>query len=247
MVTGFFDANLTSHNWQGLTGISTPTINLRVFPEWQGKGVAELYGMRNVCLWTNDVLEPAGTYPLLTSNTSQYEAKSGALNAHFGSTFKDWDAASPWKALVDGWDIYHLTSQFDKNTVGRSTYFFKVFDNVWKKIWPVNGTPIVPLDVPTIDDGSFVNFVNAENPATSGSAKVFFSLAKPDRVMIHVFDVGGRLIRTVADRQFDAGQHIVTWDGLDVGGRRAPKGVYFTQVKYQNQRFQADKKIIVLK
>ena len=114
--------------------------------------------------------------------------------------------------------------------MGRSTYFYKVFTNVWAKIWTVAGTPIVPLDVQSFDDGSLVNFMNvAGNPMyANAKAKIRFGSPKREKVQVVVYDVGGRLIRTLADHEFAPGTHEVVWDGLDNGGRKVARGVYFT-------------------
>ena len=98
-------------------------------------------------------------------------------------------------------------------------------------------------------DGSvFVDFMNLRNnPLVSGQATVDFGLVKADRVEVKVFDVSGRLVRTLADRSFAAGRHTLTWDGADNDGRMVPRGVYFTQAKYVNSHFTDAKRLIVLK
>jgi hypothetical protein len=241
----YFRADLVDRNFQQFANVSDATIDLRVFPEWQGKEVASLYGMRNVCTWTNDVLQPST--PLLTSVTAQYEKKGTPVNGYYSGVFKDWDPSFPWKSLVDGWDITHLTSRNDINTVGRSTYFYKVFTNVWAKIWTVAGTPIVPLDVQSFDDGSLVNFMNvAGNPMyANAKAKIRFGSPKREKVSVVVYDVGGRVIRTLANHEFAPGTHEVVWDGLDNGGRKVARGVYFTQVKFATG-YKGESKLTVL-
>ncbi|MBN1827482.1 MAG: T9SS type A sorting domain-containing protein [Candidatus Eisenbacteria bacterium] len=44
---------------------------------------------------------------------------------------------------------------------------------------------------------------------------------------IEVFDVSGRLVRTLVDGQSAAGSHQVVWDGRNARGRSVPSGVYF--------------------
>jgi flagellar hook assembly protein FlgD len=85
------------------------------------------------------------------------------------------------------------------------------------------------------------------NPMTAGSAVFSFGLAKDDNVEIKVYDVGGRLIKTLADQRFKAGEHRLTWDGLANDGRRVARGVYFARVRYKSSLFNAANKIIVLK
>jgi len=94
-----------------------------------------------------------------------------------------------------------------------------------------------------------VDFVSnwSNNPLKAGVAKVNFALSRPDRVTVRVYDVSGRLVRTLADRNFDAGPQSLTWDGSDDGGRQVQRGVYFTQVKYARTRFTDAKKLTVLK
>jgi hypothetical protein len=248
LITSYFRADLVDRNFQQYGNVSDGVVDLLVYGPWQGKEVASLYGMRNQCVWTNDVV--IATTPELTSATGEYQKKGAPSGGpYYSGIFKDWDPASPWKALVDGWDLYHLTTRNDINTVGRSLYMYKVFINVWNKIWPIAGTPIVPLDVPTFEDGSLVNFMNvAGNPMyAQAKAVINFGLARADKVEIKVYDVTGRLIRTVADRQFAAGPQKVEWDGLDNGGKQVARGVYFTQVKFAAQNYLATKKLIVLK
>jgi flagellar hook assembly protein FlgD len=85
------------------------------------------------------------------------------------------------------------------------------------------------------------------NPLSRGQATIHFGLSRADRVEVKVFDVSGRLVRTLADRQFGAGTHDLVWDGVDNVGRQVARGVYFTQVKYQNAKFAANRKLTVLK
>ncbi|MBN2170655.1 MAG: carboxypeptidase regulatory-like domain-containing protein, partial [Candidatus Krumholzibacteriota bacterium] len=64
---------------------------------------------------------------------------------------------------------------------------------------------------------------NPFNPST----EIRFGLPADGPVTLRVFDVGGRLVRTLAaERPFAAGAHAVRWDGLDEAGRPASSGVY---------------------
>ena len=86
------------------------------------------------------------------------------------------------------------------------------------------------------------------NPMVAGGkAAVHFGLAKQDRVEVKVYDVTGRLVRSLADRTFQAGEHSLTWDGTNDQGQVVSRGVYFTQVKFINSRFVDAKKVTVLK
>ena len=62
-----------------------------------------------------------------------------------------------------------------------------------------------------------------------------------------VYDVSGRLIRTLADRRFAAGTHELVWDGADDAGRRVARGLYFTHVRYHQSGFTAQRKVTLLR
>ncbi len=70
------------------------------------------------------------------------------------------------------------------------------------------------------------NYPNPFNPATT----IRFSLRTSEKVTLAVYDVSGRLIRMVAEQGFAAGEHEVTWHGLDEFGKAAPSGVYLVRM-----------------
>jgi len=50
-------------------------------------------------------------------------------------------------------------------------------------------------------------------------------------VLLEVYDVGGRLVRVLAEGRFAGGEHEVVWEGLDESGHRVAPGVYFCRLK----------------
>ena len=62
-----------------------------------------------------------------------------------------------------------------------------------------------------------------------GGMRLALDLPVPARVSVEVYDVGGRLVRRVADDAFAAGRHEVAWDGLGSDARRVPAGLYFVR------------------
>ena len=64
------------------------------------------------------------------------------------------------------------------------------------------------------------------NPFSS-LTRISFSLPTDQLVTVELFDVTGRLVRTlISARLFDAGQHSVGLTAVDEQGRRLPAGVY---------------------
>ena len=44
---------------------------------------------------------------------------------------------------------------------------------------------------------------------------------------LSLYDVNGRLVRTLARGSFAAGRQVGTWDGRDANGRSVANGIYF--------------------
>jgi arabinan endo-1,5-alpha-L-arabinosidase len=63
-----------------------------------------------------------------------------------------------------------------------------------------------------------------------GQTAIAFEIAEPTDVRVDVFDVSGRRVATLADRNFGPGAHVVPWDGRDLTGSRAPRGLYFVRL-----------------
>jgi hypothetical protein len=211
-------------------------------------GVGDIYGVRNQCTYTLDVLDISFSSGDGELSAADYEFTAGGpwvASAYHPVTFLN----QPWITVLDGFNIFNLRSRFGIGSYGRLAYMYNSFCNWFGSICTITGVPTVTLDTPGTGNGElFVNFMNLRNnPLRSGVATVNFGLAKSDRVEIKVYDVTGRLVRTLADRVFVAGNHMLTWDGVNDHGQKLSRGVYFTQVKYQNSRFVEAKKLTLLK
>ncbi len=66
---------------------------------------------------------------------------------------------------------------------------------------------------------------NAPNPF-SLSTRVAFDLEAADAVNLEVYDIAGRLVRTLFQGRLSAGPHAVAWDGTTASGARAATGIY---------------------
>lgn len=79
---------------------------------------------------------------------------------------------------------------------------------------------------PTIASVELRAVPNPFNPRTT------FHLALDRRATVHVkvFDVSGRLVRTIDGGVLDAGAHRLPWDGDDTRGVRVTSGVYFARL-----------------
>ena len=88
---------------------------------------------------------------------------------------------------------------------------------------------------------------NTPNPfmAASGHTVIPFSLGSSQRVTLRVFDLGGRLVRTIIDDVMTDGDHELAWDGRDDHGRVAPNGIFVYRLETEN--FAAARRMVKLR
>jgi len=85
------------------------------------------------------------------------------------------------------------------------------------------------------------NRPNPFNPST----QIVYQLAGNERVSLVVYDVSGKLVRTLVDQLQPTGTYSVTWDGRDNGGRLSSTGVYF--YKLTAGKFTQTRRMVLLK
>ncbi|NNF08422.1 MAG: T9SS type A sorting domain-containing protein [Candidatus Eisenbacteria bacterium] len=85
-------------------------------------------------------------------------------------------------------------------------------------------TPVIPNDQP--GTANLLLGPAFPNPFY-GTTTVRYTLNEASYVRLQIFDLQGRPIRTLVDRQMPEGDHVAGWDGVDDMGRAASPGVYF--------------------
>jgi hypothetical protein len=71
------------------------------------------------------------------------------------------------------------------------------------------------------------NYPNPFNPSTV----ITFGLPEDGHVSLVVFDVLGRTVHTLLDRELGSGTHQVEWNGLDAHGRSVASGIYLYRLE----------------
>jgi parallel beta-helix repeat protein len=89
------------------------------------------------------------------------------------------------------------------------------------------------------------NSPNPFNPTTVISYDVPAAAGTGVHVLLNVYDVAGRLVRTLVDRSDVPGAYKVVWDGTDNRGQAVGTGVYFYRIEAGS--FRATKKMLLLK
>jgi alkaline phosphatase len=70
------------------------------------------------------------------------------------------------------------------------------------------------------------NYPNPFNPSTT----IKYDLPRTTQVALRVYDLHGRLVRTLVDGVHSAGGHEVVWDGRSEAGRPMASGIYYCQL-----------------
>ena len=133
------------------------------------------------------------------------------------------------KDLTLSWSIKDLVSYTDTVNVASGSWiivatdgeFFKEsnFGNPMELF--INGSALVP-DAYTLNQ-------NYPNPFST-STTITYDMPETQKVMIRIFDVKGRLIRTLANEDQNAGFKTVIWDGKNDDGDQVSAGIYFYQM-----------------
>jgi len=82
---------------------------------------------------------------------------------------------------------------------------------------------------------------NPFNPVT----RVSYGAPVESHVRLAVYNVAGRLVRTLVDREVGAGSHEAVWDGRDDRGVEVSSGVYFCRMVAEG--FEDSAKMVLLK
>ena len=70
------------------------------------------------------------------------------------------------------------------------------------------------------------NYPNPFNPQTH----IIYQLPRAETVTLTVYNVMGQAVCDLVDEVQGAGEHTVTWNGLDRAGRAVASGIYFYQL-----------------
>lgn len=85
------------------------------------------------------------------------------------------------------------------------------------------------------------NYPNPFNLAT----KISFDIKQHSKVKLEIFNLLGKKITTLINKQLPAGSYNITWNGTDENNNTMPSGVYFYQLHTDNHT--SSKKMILLK
>ena len=88
----------------------------------------------------------------------------------------------------------------------------------------------VPVGVEAAEPAGGSKLVSVLSNPISSNARVEFFVASRSHVNLTIYDVSGRLVRTLVDGEKPRGTHAVSWDASDARGAGVAAGVYFLKM-----------------
>ena len=232
----YFGGTSRTDDYRGSSGSTDDAPDL--IPSATLNSTGRIYGVFGPCFFFNDAL-----------NLDAGAATNGAEAAvHYENT----GSGGPWSpgalagesgcrprgrtSTLGGWTFGAFGGfggRFDLSSDGTQDFTLQALAAMFGDLCNYNPTPVGVGDGPN-SGKPFVNFMNlqSENPMKSGLARIAFGIAKTERVEVKIYDVTGRLVKTVANKTYEGGkEHVVNWDSTDDHGSSVARGVYFYQLR----------------
>jgi len=239
----YFGATLVTGDYRGYSGNTNDIIDL--IPNAPLDFNGNMYSVLNTCFVNNTVLGLSSGFG--AAMAARYEDGPAGSNPKIASVYGPNTlpgTAHPMVTLLNGWRIGNMGTWKTLSSTGNILFFSNAMTNLFLGLC----APVAqPIGVGELPNNPLVYFLQLRsgNPVRDGSARIAFGITRRERVELRLYDVSGRVIRTLANRDYDPGEHEVTWDGSDDEGRPAPLGVYFYQLRTPS--FVSQKKIALLK
>jgi hypothetical protein len=147
------------------------------------------------------------------------------LNAVAGVHWEDEATASAAIVLGFGFEAINRTNPDDTTMVSRIDLMSMMLDLLDPAVGIGDGGPGGEVGIPR----AFAlgqNFPNPFNPSTT----IKFSVEGAGRVALKVYDLRGRLVRTLVDDRMEGGEHAVQWDGTADNGEAVGSGIYIYRI-----------------
>ncbi len=161
-------------------------------------------------------------------------------------------------ALVDGDQIFLVTVDQPAFSVMKDASN-SAETGFWYMAMPgfSNAAPAVELADVALDDihasaalpKTFAldqNYPNPFNPSTTISVQIPETVESPNfSTTLRIYDVRGRLVKTLIDERLSPGFYSVQWDGVNDNGEKVSSGIYFYSIKAGS--FASTRKMMMLK
>ncbi|MGD1049112.1 MAG: T9SS type A sorting domain-containing protein [Candidatus Krumholzibacteriaceae bacterium] len=102
-------------------------------------------------------------------------------------------------------------------------------------------SPVTAADAPAAPVELRQNYPNPFNPATT----VTYSVSERCEVTLKIYDISGKRVASLVDRQQEKGSYVVRWNGKDERGSSLASGIYLYRLAAGNRTI--SKKMVLLR
>jgi hypothetical protein len=146
----------------------------------------------------------------------------------------EWDVSGNNHSEIEILEDHQLVITCDSDWIGTENLHFIVYDpenltdddNTYLVIEPsVATTPALNSSLPervSLDQ----NYPNPFNPKTA----ITFALPQRADISLKIYDISGKLVKTLIDAECDAGYHTVIWNGTDENSDDVSSGIFIYQL-----------------
>ena len=179
------------------------------------------------CCLVEFSIDGGATWSVLTPNGGYSHAKNSNPANPLPDGTPCWSGFFTWRQ-----ETFDL-SAYEGETI-QVRFRFASDGYVTEEGWYVDDINIVCATSTGVEGGELIpaafelrqNAPNPFNPITV----ISYALPEKARVTVEVYNIAGRLVRTLVDEEQEAGLRSVTWDGTDESGRSVASGVYLYRV-----------------
>ncbi len=156
----------------------------------------------------------------------------------------DYEVAAAFQGLDDTTFVFREVFNPEDSTYTRTVVDARpAAQRTFLRILSFKGDEIVAVEKVDLPTGYALG-ANYPNPFSSETSFTF-TLPKPENVSVKVFDITGRLVRTIVrDQMYGSGTHPLEWDGRTDAGLPAASGTYIYSLEHDGSR-QSHKMVLV--
>ena len=117
--------------------------------------------------------------------------------------------------------------------------------NALHDVWNLTWGRDIPLTVPGSPGEARPGQVVAYPNPSRGDVTISFTVPRAGEITLRVFDMAGRVVRTLVSESLPAGSHSAHWDRRVASGAVAPPGLYFCEVRADDHR--ATRRLVLIR
>tara|TARA_B100000686_G_C16466284_1_gene799696 strand:- start:73 stop:852 length:780 start_codon:yes stop_codon:yes gene_type:complete len=208
----------------------------------------------------SDVIAPTGiSYPIIITDISGDVSVGDELVAYangqvVGAT-RISDLSAP--VVISAWGGYHeygidldgymvgdaIDLRLYSSDKGEELFVDVELDNSQYGVGPLSSGTVSVTDMLAVPEDFVLsqNYPNPFNPTTT----ISFSVPTEGNVVVSIYDITGRLVNTLVNKNMTSGYHSVVWEGSDMTGESVSAGLYIYSL--QAEGVSLTRKMVLMK